>query len=371
MILIHRTDTLIKLIIRTVLRSLNVSHAGIFLYDKNKNSYILNITKGDKGAKVPSGLLRISGDSALIKYFLTCYTPSDSEHFLITEKIQSQLKSKRLEKDPVRFQLFEQLYQQLRIYKIKIAIPIFFRDEFFGVFVLGGKKNKKKFQTDELMFLSILSSDVAMAIRNASLFEDLSVQLERNQNLFVQTIATLAEAIEAKDHYTSGHTKRVVNYSLAIAEELRKLRKIRKGKEFMNNLRIAALLHDIGKIGIPEGVLNKEEPLTESDWQSIKTHPLVGEGILSPIKELQPVILGVKYHHERYDGGGYPQGLPGKKIPLIAAVIAVADAYDAMTTDRPYRRALTHDEAVAEIKKNDSLQFHPQVVQAFVAAFSR
>lgn len=304
MILIHRTDTLIKLIIRTVLRCLKVSHAGIFLYDKQKNSYLLNITKGEKGVKVPSGLLRISRDSALIKYFRTYYSSSDKDHFLITEKIQSQLKTKQLKKDPARFTLFEQLYLQLKIYKVKISIPIFFRDEFFGVFVLGEKKNKKKFQTDEITFLSILSSDVAMAIRNSSLFEDLSVQLERNQNLFVQTIATLAEAIEAKDHYTSGHTKRVVDYSLVIADRLRTLRKIRNWGEFVNNLRIAALLHDIGKIGIPESVLNKEEPLNEADWQSIKTHPLVGEGILSPIKDLQPVILGVKYHHERYDGKG-------------------------------------------------------------------
>lgn len=371
MILIHRTDTLIKLIIRTVLRCLKVSHAGIFLFDQQKKSYILTISQGKKGTKVPSGLIKISSESPLIKYFLTYHVPGHDNLFLITERIQSRLKSKKILESPEEKKLLEQLHQQLKVYKARIAIPIFFRDEFFGVFVLGEKKDKKSFGTDELTFLSILSSDVAMAIRNASLFEDLTIQLEKNQNLFVQTISTLAEAIEAKDHYTSGHTKRVVDYSMVIANQLRKMRKIRNWEEFTSHLRIAALLHDIGKIGVPEQILNKQESLNETEWASIKTHPLVGEGILSPIKDLNQVILGVKYHHERYDGEGYPQGLSGKKIPMIAAVISVADAYDAMTTERPYRKALTHDEAIAEIKKNSGVQFHPQVVNAFISAFSR
>jgi HD-GYP domain-containing protein (c-di-GMP phosphodiesterase class II) len=225
------------------------------------------------------------------------------------------------------------------------------------------------FFPEELAFLSILSSDVAMAIRNSSLFEDLKVQFEKNQSLFLQTITALAEAIEAKDKYTSGHTERVVEYSLKIGMQLKKMRAIRNWELFQKDLKIAALLHDIGKIGVPEKVLNKKASLNEKEWQIIKSHPMMGEGILNPIKDLKKVILAVRYHHERYDGHGYPAGLAGRKIPLIAAIISVADAYDAMISRRPYRKAFSRKEAISIIKKNSGKQFHPKVVEAFLRIF--
>jgi HD-GYP domain-containing protein (c-di-GMP phosphodiesterase class II) len=135
---------------------------------------------------------------------------------------------------------------------------------------------------------------------------------------------------------------------------------------FLEYLNIAALLHDIGKIGIAESILNKEGPLDDLERERIKEHPLIGVSILQSIKELEPSILGVKYHHEKYDGTGYPEGLRGEEIPLIALVISVADALDAMTTDRPYRRALSKEEAISEIERQSGKQFSPLVTETLL-----
>jgi putative nucleotidyltransferase with HDIG domain len=370
MILVHRTDTLIKLIVRTMVRTLRVTHAGIFLFDKDRQCYVLTVSRGKRGIKIPCGLVKISKDSALVRYFSDNIYNLWKDNYLIIEKVRSALKRKHVKKNIEYKKFFEKLLYQLSMYKAKVAFPIIFRNELLGIFILGEKLTKKPFPPDELTFLSILSSDVAMAIRNAYLFESLTIQLEKNQNLFLQTIMALAEAIEAKDKYTIGHTERVVRYALAIAEYVKKNRRIKNWEEFKKNLRVASLLHDIGKIGIPERVLNKKKILSQRERRRIETHTLIGEEILSPIKDLKDVILAVKYHHERYDGKGYPCNLKGRKIPLAATIIAVADAYDAMTQDRPYRDAFPKKVAVKIIKENSGLQFHPKVVEAFLTAYS-
>jgi HD-GYP domain-containing protein (c-di-GMP phosphodiesterase class II) len=205
-----------------------------------------------------------------------------------------------------------------------------------------------------------------MAIRNAHLFKQLQAELDKRKRLFLHTTIALAAAIDAKDHYTHGHTSRVTNYSLAIARRLALRMKDASDPQFMEDLHVSSLLHDIGKIGIPESILNKQGPLDEQEQKKMQEHPLVGAVILQPISELRASALGVRYHHERYDGSGYPEGLKGEQIPLIASVITVADAYDAMTTDRPYRKGLSRMQAVEEIRKQSGTQFHPQVAEVFV-----
>ena len=138
----------------------------------------------------------------------------------------------------------------------------------------------------------------------------------------------------------------------------------------MEDLNIAALLHDIGKIGVPESILNKKGELNEAEKRKINEHPLIGASILEPIKELSRAIDGVKYHHEHFDGTGYPEGLKGESIPIISAIVAVADSYDAMTTNRPYRPALTKKQAVEEIRKCSKVQFHPVVTKAIIELYT-
>jgi HD-GYP domain-containing protein (c-di-GMP phosphodiesterase class II) len=224
---------------------------------------------------------------------------------------------------------------------------------------LGAKQNNGRFKQDELDFFGALASDVAMALRNAQLFGELEDELQKRRSLFIHTTVALAAAIDAKDHYTHGHISRVTNYTLAIAKRLREQNQI--DDNFMENIHIASLLHDIGKIGTPEKLLNKPGELTIGERKIIQQHVLAGVTILQPIKELEDALAGVKYHHERYDGKGYPEGLKGKEIPLVASIIALADTFDAMITDRPYRKARTKEEALAELKRCSGTQFDPKV----------
>jgi putative nucleotidyltransferase with HDIG domain len=183
-------------------------------------------------------------------------------------------------------------------------------------------------------------------------------QIEKN---FKETISALAEAVEAKDAYTRGHCDRVARISVAIAK--------RVGLDTTRSmeLELAAILHDVGKIGVEEGVVGKIGPLSQDETKNMRHHPEIGARILSPLSSLQRVGHYVKHHHEHYDGTGYPDRLEGDAIPLPSRIILLADAFDAMTTDRPYREALTKKEAFQRISKGRGKQFDPRIVDIFFA----
>ena len=177
---------------------------------------------------------------------------------------------------------------------------------------------------------------------------------------YKSTIISLSKAIDARDTYTAGHSERVTQISLKIGHVL--------GLSFeqLNILEIAALFHDVGKIGIPDQVLNKPGKLTNEEFNQIKKHPSIGVDILKSIKFLDDTLSIIHHHHEKYDGSGYPSGISGEAIPLGSRIICVADSYDAMTSDRPYRKALLHSVAINEIVKFNGIQFDPVVVEAFL-----
>lgn len=368
MILVRRVDTLIKLILRSIIKNLNVEHAGLLLHDKTRDSYVITVSRGKGGLKIPTGLTKISKKNSLIRYFTDKRLRVFGQEPLLLEEINAYLNSKKTKGSKNSRIFLGDVAFQLSLYNARACIAGFFRDELIFILFLGQKLNRKRLTQEELGFLSVLSSDAVMAIQNAWYFQDLHKQLSRNKNLFLQTVMALATAIEAKDKYTSGHTERVSYYSLLIAEELRNGRSnLQKDwDKFVQDLKIASLLHDIGKIGLREGVLNKKGFLDNDEREEVQKHPLVGSSILNQVDEFHEPILGVKYHHERYDGKGYPEGLKGNKIPLIAQVIAVADTYDAMTSDRPYRRGMSRKQVLQEIRKNRGKQFSPTVVDAFL-----
>ncbi len=369
MILVRKVDTLAKLIVRTIIRNIHVRHAGIFLFDKTKNEYIVKVSKGKLGIKIPVGFTKVKSDNAIIRFF-TDKTVGKyfKQDFLLYNKINYRFKCKTHSEDKNLQDFLKKLKSEFSLYQAKAFIPGFYTNNLVGVLFLGAKDDNSSFKADELGFLFVLASDVVMAIQNAWLFEDLNSQLDINKKLFLSTVTALATAIEAKDKYTLGHTERVVKYSTAIARNLPGIT-IPNNKDFEENLKIAALLHDIGKIGISENLLNKSDALSPKEIKAINEHPLMGVEILNPISEFKDVLLGVKYHHERYDGKGYPFGLKGDQIPLAAAIIAVADAYDAMTSDRPYRKALSDAEACNQILLNREKQFNPVVVDAFLKVY--
>lgn len=265
-----------------------------------------------------------------------------------------------------RKKLLHEFAEQLQMLNSVACVPAYYQDTLLAILLLGAKEDHHRFEQEELDFFAALASDAAMAIRNAQLFADLKRELSRNRELFIQTTMVLGSTIEAKDKYTHGHTERVTNYSLAIAKQMVTNGSSDFPQNFFENLYISATLHDIGKIGIPETILNKSGQLTPEEFAIMKRHTLKGEEMLRPLSAFKDCIDGVKYHHERYNGTGYPEGLKGEQIPMQAAIIAVADTFDAITTDRPYRKGKSKKEAMEEIKKQGGVQFHPLIVKAMV-----
>jgi putative nucleotidyltransferase with HDIG domain len=204
-----------------------------------------------------------------------------------------------------------------------------------------------------LYIFSILDANTIIETAHKKEVELLQSEYEISKSMLIQTAEALASAIDAKDSYTNGHSKRVAEYSVMLAKCSGKT------EEECEKIRIIALLHDIGKIGIPDDVINKKGRLTDEEFEKIKEHPTIGYDILSKIKISPELSIGAHYHHERYDGKGYPDGLKGDEIPEVSRLIAVADSYDAMTSKRSYRDSLPQEIVRDEIIKGIGTQFDP------------
>jgi putative nucleotidyltransferase with HDIG domain len=234
-----------------------------------------------------------------------------------------------------------------------ISIPIIFQEEALGVLHVCGKKNNTVFTKKDFSFLINVGKVGAIALKNILLYEQI------NEN-YLKTIAALAQAIDARDPYTKFHSENVTKYSMAMAKEMN------FNHQEQEILKRAALLHDVGKIGIRDNVLLKESKLTPEEFEIMKTHPVKGEEILKSLSFLRDVSTLMRHHHERYDGTGYPDKIKGHEIELGARIMAVADTFDAMTTDRPYRKALSLNDAIVELERFKNMQFDPDVVDCFV-----
>ena len=235
-----------------------------------------------------------------------------------------------------------------------IVTPLYARKQVIGFLGVLSYSRGKKFDEGQRKLLRMVASRASAAIENAKLYEDLKAT-------FRQTIKGLASAIDKMDRYTSGHSERVAAYAQILAI------KLGLGPEEVEVTRQAALMHDIGKIGCVMN-LNKPGKLSTEEFEVFKKHPGYGKDILEPIKFLNPLIPGVHLHHERWDGRGYPIGLTAQDIPLLARIISVADTYDAMTSDRAYRKALPHEVAVSEICRCAGSQFDPTCANEFAEA---
>ena len=237
-----------------------------------------------------------------------------------------------------------------------ICVPIKVKKKVIGVLEAVNKQNGAVFDQEDLTLFVSLADQVAIALDNARLYQE-------QEEMFFQTAESLADAIEKRDPYTGGHTQRVTLYSLAISRHL-PLKPIEK-----KWLKISSVLHDIGKIGIEDQILRKPAQLSAEEYDIVKHHSDLGAEIIDHIRQLKEIVPGVKYHHEKMNGRGYPKGLKGKDIPFLAKIVAVSDTYDAMTTNRPYRKALTKEAAIRELKRCSGTQFDHNVVEAFLKAY--
>jgi HD-GYP domain-containing protein (c-di-GMP phosphodiesterase class II) len=225
-----------------------------------------------------------------------------------------------------------------------------------GLMVLN--KRSGKFEEEDARVLKILADHASSLLQIAELYES-------SEELFMDTIRALVAAVDAKDTSTQGHSLRVSDYSVLIAQELDLT------PAQINELRISSMLHDLGKIGIPEAILNKQDSLTDEEYDYIKQHPTIGAGILGKVKLFSAISPGILEHHERLDGSGYPSALRGDQISLMGRVIMVADVFDAMTSHRPYRDALSVEETLSYLQANSGKLFDALCVESLVRIVSR
>jgi HD-GYP domain-containing protein (c-di-GMP phosphodiesterase class II) len=235
-----------------------------------------------------------------------------------------------------------------------ICVPLKIKETVIGV-IQGINKRTGEFTRDDLDLFQSLADQIAIALDNARLYEELN-------EMAWQLVDGLSGALEKRDSYAGGHPQRVLHICLAIAKYLP------LSSEDKRQLGLAAILHDIGKVGIADRILTKNGRLTVEEQEIIREHPCIGATIVGNVKQLLPIIPGIKYHHEHYDGTGYPDGLRDEEIPLIARIIAVADTYDAIIHERSYHRGVSKGEAVEVITENTGTQFDPKIVNVFAQA---
>ncbi|HIJ80922.1 MAG TPA: GAF domain-containing protein [Desulfuromonadales bacterium] len=327
-------DRLFNLIVRSTTSTLHAHIGYIILYDKEQQE--LNVTNliGSGKLLAPKKTLPMKSTS------VSSWVINNREPLLIADIDQAP-----------QFDRFSELgYER----KSLICSPLIVKDEIIGTISVVNKVDNTQFNSDELDMLTTIAAQAAIAIKNATLYEE-------QQQTYLNTIQALVSAIEASDSYTRGHSERVTRYSVEIG------RRLDLPAERMQILERAAVLHDIGKIGIDLSLLHKEGKLSARDIHDLQQHPLIGMKILEPIGFLQDVRTCIGQHHERFDGMGYPSRIKHTDQLLESRILSVVDAFDAMTSDRPYRKALSLDVAMAELAENSGTQFDPAIVDVFVS----
>ncbi len=326
-------DTFLDLIIETVTEALAGKSGVLMLLDQEKN--FLNV-KSVYGVDLKGGSVKFKIDEIIFGSVLK------TKHPLIIPRLNNE---EHGVKDHAH--LFD---------SPSICAPLVLHDEVLGVVAVSGRRTNENFKEEEMNLLYNLALQTAVAIENATLNKNA-------EQIYFETISALALAVDAKDPYSRGHLDRVAQYSVMIADQLK------LSSAEIKTLRDAARLHDIGKIGVTDMVLLKPGPLNDEEWEMMKKHPEIGEGIIKPIQSLRNLCDIVRHHHEKLDGSGYPDGLKGDEITLLVRILTVADIFDALTTDRPYRKGFTYEKAIEELHKMQG-KVDMRFVQALVEALT-
>ncbi|MDD5260140.1 MAG: HD domain-containing protein [bacterium] len=239
-----------------------------------------------------------------------------------------------------------------------ISVPLKIQNRIIGIINVNEKNDDRQFAPDDLKILTALADQTAIVLENLTLYKDL-------QQVYLGVIKTLSLVVDAKDHYTFGHSERVTKYVVEMATEMKLSLELKKLAE------AASIIHDIGKIGIKEEILLKTGRLTDSEFEEIKKHPVIGRDMVRPMEFLSELAPLVYYHHQHFNGGGYPDKAKGDQIPLVARMITIADSFDAMVSDRPYRNGLPVETAIKELKRCSGTQFDPDLVTVFLKVLRR
>jgi HD-GYP domain-containing protein (c-di-GMP phosphodiesterase class II) len=315
-------------------RLLNADAGSLLLVDHENGELFFEVATGEKGGKLKEMRLKIGeGIAGWV---------AQTGEAVIVDNVQ----------DDWRFCSVADRISEYQTHTL-LAVPVRVGSRTVGV-LQAVNKQVGTFSSEDRDLLMSLAHQVAPAIENSQMYEMM-------RDTFYGVSMALAEALEKRDYYTGGHTNRVSTYCMAIAGQLG------LGEKEMETLWLSSILHDVGKIGVLDSVLQKPGRLDEKEFAIMSMHSQYGSEILSHIKSLREIVPGVRAHHEQFNGSGYPDKLAAEEIPLIARIISVADAFDAMTSDRPYRKALSRKEAFSELERNKGRQFDPDIVDAFVA----
>ena len=274
------------------------------------------------------------------------------------------------EAEPAKADPLAQALKQFGTEEIQLIVPMVVRGKLTGLVALGGKASGESFTTDDLEVIRAMVRHIGVGIHTHRLLAEVKQQSEENRRLYFDlraiyrdTVRAFAAAIDIKDKYTQGHSERVGKYSEIIAREMG------WGEEEVEGMAIAGYLHDVGKLVVERDIINAPYKIDAKQSSELNRHPGAGFDILSPIHHpFADIPLMAKYHHERLDGRGYPDGLTDLQIPIGAKIVSLADSFDAMTTDRPYKTRRTFDEVIHDLRRNTGTQFDPIVVAAFCRA---
>ncbi len=327
-------DKLLNICLKEINEKLRVKHSSIMLIDESGNELIVMACQGYRCKYV-------LGKSQKIDEGVAGHVVKDKKPILVKD-IRSDSRFNRSERPEDKTKSF-------------ISAPLILGERILGVINIIDKISGESFYETDVNLLCTIAGQVSIAVENARLYKTLE------ENCF-NMVKFLADSFEAKDQYTSGHSQRVSEYSSAMANIMGVSD---RGK---NTLLHAALLHDIGKIGISELLFNKPDKLDDSEYETIKSHPVRGEEIIRPLGFLKEAMHHIRGHHESFDGSGYPDRLGGDDLPLLTKIMTVADAFDAMTSERTYRPSKKTNEAISELKRASGIQFDPDVVDAFASS---
>jgi len=324
-------ENLLELVLQTLITGISATSGAIFLFEEGKNNLVMKV-----GYHVSSKLHEINIDSekGLIGRVIELKKLEVVSHVSTNAAAYFEFKS-GLTKDSI------------------MVAPLLCKGKVHGVLVVSDKLNHESFDKDDITLLSNVTAQISIAIENFELNEDA-------EKTYLETITALALAVEAKDTYSKGHIDRVANY----VERLGTAMKL--DGEMMKILRNGAILHDVGKIGVRDEVLKKQGPLDKEEQKEMEEHVIIGVNIIKPIRHMSALCDLVRNHQELYDGSGYPDRLKGEEIPITARIIKVCDAYDAMTTDRPYRKGMSKESAKKELIAKKGKDFDPEIVEKFI-----
>lgn len=379
MVRLKRPSRLLKMTTRFIDKNFQLDHTSIVIWEESRSRYAFADSKGRQ--KIPSGFVKFDLEHPLISWFSKPRLPVKmSKEYLLRSELEDQIeKAQKTRSESAR--ALQVVLKAMQMLKAQAVIPAYYKRDLLGMLILGAKRGGAGFQAREISFFQTLVQDCSMAVKTAEYHQNLidrSKQLEsqlheieslraREQIRYFEIIRSLAQQVYAKDPYTFGHIGQVERLGVITGRELG----LDMAGRFKDILSAGLLLHDVGKIGIPDQILNKPARLDAEEWVIMKTHVEKGAQILEPLTEFKEVREIVYSHHERWDGAGYPRGIKGESIPIGARIVCVVDAFHAIVSTRCYSKGRPIETAFEELRRCAGTQFDPTVVEAFISALTK